>query len=203
MSNKIAIRSTLAMREAVRIFRGSRFVGVAAVIAVSVMAANIVAFRLGGSAAAEDSHAEKALDLNPVSLAGRWSGSYYGYARGGEGQDCSEADCKLTYDIVACKEGWCGIAVKSGSSCGAVALHLTAEPKTGDHMMRGSLEIAKGAAPYAVAAWRNVDKDTGVIDLHFIGNTGAELLLFRRSYPFEASLTRSGDAVCTLDKTTS
>lgn len=145
----------------------------------------------------------KALDLNPISLAGRWTGQYYGFGRSGEGPDCSDNACKLTYDIVACKEGWCGISVKSDNSCGLLALHLAAEAKTGERMFTGNLEIAKGAASYAVGAWRNIDKDSGAINLHFIGNTGAELLLFRRSYPFEADLTRSGDAICTLDKATS
>jgi hypothetical protein len=173
------------------------------VIAVSVMAMEVIASPLGGSAAAEESGVTKAVDLNAVSLAGRWAGEYYGFGRSGDGSECSDAGCKLTYDIVACKEGWCGIAVKADNSCGAVALHLADEPKDGDRMLRGSLEIAKGAALYAVAAWPNIDKDNGVRSLHFVGNTGSELLLFRRSYPFEANLTRSGKAECALDKTTS
>ena len=184
--------------------RGSRVLGTAAVvIAASVMAVSMIASRLGGSAAAEEA-ITKAPDLKPISLAGRWTGQYYGFGHSGEDTDCSDSGCKLTYDIVACKEGWCGISVQADNSCGAKALHLSANPQQdGGPMFQGRLEIAKGAAPYAVGTWPSVDKDTGAVSLHLIGNTGAELLLFRRSYPFDATLTRSGDAVCTLDKTTS
>ncbi len=167
------------------------------------MAMSMIAFRFGVSAAADESTAAKAAEGAPISLAGRWMGQYYGYGRSGDAQGCGDAGCALTFDIVACKEGWCGISVKDDKSCGAVGLHLAVDPKMGERVFLGKLELAKGAAPYAVQAWHDTEKESGDVNLHFVGNTGSELLLFRRSYPFEASLTRSGDATCTLDKATS
>ncbi|MET0406826.1 MAG: hypothetical protein ABW006_00510 [Hyphomicrobium sp.] len=164
---------------------------------------NVIAIRFGVSAAADESPKADAATTQPISLAGRWTGQYYGYGRGGDGPNCGDTGCGLTYDIVACKDGWCGISVKTDHSCGAAGLHLAAQPTEGDHVFKGRLELAKGAAPYAVQAWHDANNATGAADLHFVGNTGSELLLFRRSYPFEANLTRSGDAICTLDKATS
>jgi hypothetical protein len=145
----------------------------------------------------------KVAAITPVSLAGRWTGHYYGYGRAGDEQGCGDEGCGMTYDIVACKEGWCGIAVKDDKSCGAVGVHLATDTSDGDSAFKGKLELAKGAAPYAVKAWYQADKDSNTVQLHFLGDTGPELLMFRRSYPFEANLARSGDATCTLDKATS
>jgi hypothetical protein len=167
------------------------------------MAMGMIAFRFGVSAAADESTVAKAVAGTPISIAGRWTGNSYGYGRRAGAQDCGDTGCGMTYDIVACKEGWCGISVKNDKSCGAVGLHLAADRKVGEGVFKGELEPAKGAAPYAVEAWYGADKDSGAIGLHFVGNTGAELLLFRRSYPFEADMTRAGDATCTLDKATS
>ncbi|MFA5958346.1 hypothetical protein [Hyphomicrobium sp.] len=161
----------------------------------------MIAFRFGGSAAADESPGVK--DVTPISLAGRWTGSYYGYGRSRDGQDCGDSGCRMMFDIVACKDGWCGIAVKTDKSCGAVGLHLAADAKAGEKVFDGQLELAKGAAPYVVQAWHNTDKETGITEMHFVGDTGTKLLMIRRSYPFEATLTRAGDATCTLDKATS
>jgi hypothetical protein len=171
-------------------------------IAVSVISAAIIAVGFGGSAAAED-NATKVAPAAAVSLAGRWTGHYYGYGRAGEERGCGDEGCGLTYDIVACKQGWCGIAVKNDKSCGAIGVHLAADAKDGENVFKGKLELAKGAAPYAVEAWISPDKDSKVVQMHFLGDTGPELLMFRRSYPFEANLARIGDATCTLDKATS
>ncbi|MFT3730840.1 MAG: hypothetical protein QM780_05340 [Hyphomicrobium sp.] len=170
---------------------------------LSVMAMGMMAIRFGGSAAADESRAANVV-ATPVSLAGRWVGQYYGYGRSSDEKGCGETGCRMTFDVVACKDGWCGIAIKDDKSCGAIGLHLAAaDAKTGEHIFTGRLEIAKGAAPYVVQAWHDADKETGAVELHFVGDTGSELLMYRRSYPFEATLARSGDAVCTLDKATS
>ena len=173
------------------------------VIAVSVISAGIMAVGFGGSAAADDTSSAKIAEVTPISLAGRWAGHYYGYGRPGDTQGCDDGGCALTYDIVACKEGWCGIAVKDDKSCGTVGVRLAADAKEGDSAFKGKLELAKGAAPYAVEAWFGAAKDSNTVQLHFLGDTGPELLMFRRSYPFEANLARAGDATCTLDKATS
>jgi hypothetical protein len=172
------------------------------VIIVSVISASIIAAGFGSSTAAGNS-SPKVAEATPVSLAGRWIGHYYGYGRRGDGGGCGDDGCALTYDIVACKEGWCGIAVKDGKTCGAVGVHLTADATQGENAFKGKLELAKGAAAYAVEAFYRIDKASNAVDLHFLGDTGPELLMFRRSYPFEATLARAGDTTCTLGKATS
>jgi hypothetical protein len=137
-----------------------------------------------------------------IVLAGRWSGRYYGYGRQGSRTDCADTGCTLTYDIVACRDGWCGIAVKDDKTCGSVGVRLSADAaKEGSDAFKGKLELAKGSAPYTVEAWYRAEE--GASNLHFLGDTGPELLLMRRSFPFEADLARTGDATCTLDKATS
>ena len=174
------------------------------VVAISVIAAGIMTLGFGGSAAADEAVATKAGESAvPVSLAGRWVGRYYGYGRGKDVQDCGADGCGLTYDIVACKEGWCGIAIKDDKSCGAVAVHLAADAKEGDAAFKGKLELAKGAAPYTVEAWYSADAETKAVQLHLLGDTGPELMLFRRSFPLEATFERAGDATCNIDKATS
>jgi hypothetical protein len=179
---------------------------VGAVITVSVIAGGIFAASFGGSAAAGDAVDVKAAPTEPaIVLAGRWSGEHYGYGRAGVGKgNCAETGCSLTYDIVACKEGWCGIAVNDDKSCGAVGVRLTADAErqgTDEKAFKGKLELTKGAAPYAVEAWFRNDDDKPTMRL--LGDTGGELLLYRRSYPLEANFERIGEAICTLDKATS
>lgn len=187
-----ALRGAFAARAAV------------AVITASVITAGIIASSFGGSAAAGDNPEIKTAALQPVSLAGRWSGSHYGYGRGADRESCSAEGCKLTYDIVACKQGWCGIAVNDDKTCGAIGVRLTADTKSPEpNTFDGKLELAKGSAAYTVKAWFYADKDSGTVQIRLLGDTGPELLLMRRSFPFEADLARTGDATCTLDKATS
>jgi hypothetical protein len=173
---------------------------VAAVITVAVIASGIIASSLGGSAAAEDGNNANVAQ-HSISLAGRWSGPHYGYGRQGSSEHCA-AGCALTYDIVACKDGWCGIAVNADKTCGRIGVRLAADAKSeGGIEFNGKLELTKGSAPYTVKAWYRADD--GRIGLHVLGDTGPELLLMRRSFPFQADLARTGDATCTLDKATS
>ena len=165
------------------------------------MASAIIASSFGGSAAAETSDEAKSA-LAPVSLAGRWSGRRYGYGQSGGEGDCGSG-CVLVYDFVACKEGWCGIAVKNDKTCGTIGVRLAANAAVdkGGGTYKGQLVLAKGSAPYAVEVWYSSDE--GAAKLHFLGDTGAELRIMRRSFPFEAELARTGDATCTLEKATS
>lgn len=175
---------------------------VGAVGAALVMAAMIASSFVVTAAADEEAEVKAA--IQPLSLAGRWSGSHFGFGRRGDSQTCAENGCKLTYDIVACKEGWCGIAINDDKSCGSVGMRLAFDAKrVGGGAFKGRIELAKGAAPYTVAAWYHADQDSGTRQLHFLGDTGPELLLMRRSFPFEANLERVGEATCTLDKATS
>ncbi len=163
--------------------------------------------------------------LAPVNLAGRWSGPRYSHNLiAVDAVTCGDKRCELTYDIVACPEGWCGIAVTDATPCGAVGLKLSTEhPKNRPNAFMGKLELAKGSAPYTVEAWHHsgaasdspasIPASAGRPDavaeadakatLNFVGDTGPELLLMRRSFPFHAELARIGDAQCTLEKATS
>jgi hypothetical protein len=164
----------------------------------------MIASSFGGRAAADDNPQIKTATLQPVSLAGRWSGSHYGYGHAASSGNCGAEGCNLTYDIVGCKEGWCGIVVNADKTCGAIGVRLAADTKGAEpNAFDGKLELAKGTAAYTVKAWFHADKDSGTVQLSFLGDTGPELLLMRRSFPFEANLARTGDAVCTLDKATS
>jgi hypothetical protein len=169
---------------------------------MSVITGVTIALGYGGSTAASAGDGGAAAALKDQSLAGRWTGHSYGYGRQAGG-DCGDDGCNLTYDIVACKDGWCGIRVTDGKTCGAVGLHLAVNtsPQPGAGF-KGKLELAKGSAPYTVGAWYDASEDGGP-HLHFLGDTGPELILMRRSFPFEADLARTGDPVCKLDKATS
>ena len=134
-------------------------------------------------------------------IAGRWTGNHYSY--GAARAKCSGSSCKLTIDVSACADGWCGVLVKDGGACSSLAMKV----KTGsgkDNYLRfdGKLELDPKAASYTVQAtlWRD---ETGKPHLDFIGDTGPELMFMRRSFPFQARLARTGDAACTSDKATS
>lgn len=196
MSSEIVKRRTISFAPCAR--SAATLVSIS-VIALSVMTTGMVAFRFGGSAAANEI---VRANSEPISLAGRWIGTY---GRGGfsDERGCGTQGCKFAYDIVACKDGWCGILLKPEMSCGDVGLHLTAEAAEGNRAFDGRLEITKGAAPFFVQAWRSVKEESRETQLHLVGSTEPKLLLFRRSFPFEARLTRSGEALCPLPQTTS
>lgn len=115
----------------------------------------------------------------------------------------------MTYDIVACDGGWCGIAVTSETPCGAIGLHLAASKDSGrPTSFDGRLELAKGSAPFVIRAWYSGGRTAeGTQEtaphLGMVGDTGTELLMMRRSFPFHGDLVRTGAAVCTLEKATS
>lgn len=175
--------------------------GVTLAMALSMWAAR-------GANAADDAaaaeHAEAAL-ATPIVLAGRWSGPHYGAASRKSRGDCGSGPCTLTYDVVACGADWCGIAVGKDDACGAVAMKLSAggDPAR-PNAFKGNLELAKGSDAYVVEAWwRATPEEGGKPYLSLIGDTGPELMMFRRSFPFSAELGRAGDAKCALEKPTS
>jgi hypothetical protein len=175
-----------------------------------------------GVIAAEPDAKSKHAEIVPINLAGRWSGNHYANTmrapilRGdpstiGDPSPAAVAQKvkTLTYDIVACGDAWCGIAVTDEATCGAVALKLARDPKSGrGNAFRGKLELAKGSAPYVVEAWYSApDTKTGEgsekAHLNFVGDTGGELLMMRRSFPFQAEIARVGEPTCTMEKSTS
>lgn len=194
--------------------------------ALAILMTAMLAAPDGFSAAAGDKTADAASDATakspgtaPIVLAGRWSGPRHGYAmrRPVGGQDsksddsgCKGNQCTLTYDIVACPDGWCGIAVSDATPCGAIGVRM--KPDTGPNRRNafaGKLELAKGSAPYTVEAWYSAPGSTAgegreLARLHFVGDTGdGGMLMMRRSFPFQAELTRISDAKCTLEQATS
>lgn len=199
---RIAMRAISRLGLPARTFRsGKARVAAGVVIVASVMAFAIIASSFGSSAAAETSEEAKSAPVARISLAGRWSGKRYGYGRGDEEGDCGSG-CTLAYDFVACKEGWCGIAVNDDKTCGAIGVRLASNASgNGGGAFKGQLVLVKGSAAYAVEAWYRTDD--GITKLHFLGDTGPELRIMRRSFPFEADLARTGEATCTLEKATS
>lgn len=164
-----------------------------------------------GAIAADTSDSVKSATATPINLAGRWTGRHYGFAskRILKGEEAAPARSTLTYDIVACGDDWCGIRVTDETPCGAVTLKMARDPKSGrGNAFNGKLELAKGSAPYVVEAWYSApDTKAGEgsdkAHLNFVGDTGGELLMMRRSFPFQAEIARVGEPVCTLEKATS
>ncbi len=181
--------------------------GLFAGLAVIVMA---VTLACGGDVIAAERPAGgdasvRTVAFSPVDLSGRWTGPRYSHNLiASDPKACGDKRCELTYDIVACPDGWCGIAVTDAAPCGAIGLRLAADhPKGRPNAFTGKLELAKGSAPYTVEAWHHVAEGSAKATLNFVGDTGPELLLMRRSFPFHAELARAGDASCTLEKATS
>jgi hypothetical protein len=112
---------------------------------------------------------------------------------------CGEKGCTLTLDIVACGDGWCGITVDDQGACGAKSMQLSPMPEEPNGFL-GRLSLAAGADDYAVQViWRDPEPGQPAV-LYISGNTGPEFMMFRRSFPLEARLARSGDVVCKPEK---
>ena len=151
-----------------------------------------------GSRKAEAHRAEVA--IAPAEIAGRWTGHYYGH--GSHRTECAGSSCTITLDISACATGWCGVRVKDDGGCGGIAMTvITAEARPNAQKFTGKLDLVPGADPYAIEAtlWKSGEEQPKRF-INMIGDTGPELRFMRRSFPFEAALSRSGDATCVNDK---
>ncbi len=130
-------------------------------------------------------------------IGGRWSGKPR--ILSADASRCGPEGCTLTLDIVACAEGWCGIDVTKDQTCGGKALQLT--PMKDERLgFTGKLTLADGTQAYVVETVLREGENGQPPRLNFVGDTGPELMIFRRSFPFSAQLARTGDAVCKLDK---
>jgi hypothetical protein len=140
-------------------------------------------------------HAYAAPSLTDIG--GRWSGTPR--IMSADKSRCGPEGCTLTLDIVACADGWCGIDVTKEKTCGGKALQLSPmkEERLG---FTGKLTLAEGTQAYVVETVLRESERGQPPQLHFVGDTGPELMMFRRSFPFQAQLARTGDAVCKLDK---
>ena len=134
-------------------------------------------------------------ELGPSDLAGRWVSS-----KAGTKEACGDAGCQLAYDLVPCGTGWCGIEVKDGKACGRTALRLDAGASAQVGIdFSGSFERVAATQPYIVKA-RLYAQPRGATPVRLMlfvqGSTDGNFQPFRRTYPMQMLLTRSGDAVC-------
>jgi hypothetical protein len=139
-------------------------------------------------------------DLKPMQIAGRWTGETYTEKTGGP--------LSLTLDIVPCGNAWCGIKIEAGDKCGGTALKVEsveplADSQSDSLQFNGSLELAAGTEPYVVQAWLVPPQENSGLSLQLTGDTGGEYRAYRRSFPFEAQMVRTQDAVCHAPQTVS
>lgn len=134
-------------------------------------------------------------------IGGRWAGQPMGYLD--PAKVCGVKGCELTLDIVRCADKWCGIRVETSNACGGVALSLTPHAVTDPEVtpvFDGKLELADGTQPYVIEAVLRAGTDGARTQLTMVGDTGPELMLMRRSFPFRAVMARIGDAECKMDQ---
>lgn len=178
--------------------RCNRIVSSFAALCVLAAAGSVLA--TGGSALAGDAPVPAEETSGSADLSGRWQGRSYELSR--READCSGTRCLLTLDVMKCTTGWCGVEVLDGDKrCGATALKLdggTSAAGSTVPVYRGTLEMAKGTEPYVVEVYvvpggREGSPDR---DLQIAGDTGGEFRMFRRSFPFNATLARAGEPTC-------
>ncbi len=129
------------------------------------------------------------------SLAGRWSGQPYAIQN--DATRCENGDCKLVLDIVACTGGWCAIEVDTKNACAAEVMQLKTHSDTKrKDAFEGKLSLGTGTQEYVVDANVQPAEEGRPATLEIVGDTGPEFRWFRRSFPFHATLTHVGDAVC-------
>ena len=132
--------------------------------------------------------------VRAADIAGRWQGESY----------ANEGGATLTLDIVACGAGWCGIKVGAGDACGGTALKVDAGAPEGENVLFvGTLELAHGTEPYTVHTTLMPASEDSPIALQITGDTGGQFRVFRRSFPFEAHMARTREAVCRVPQTVS
>jgi hypothetical protein len=174
---------------------------------VSSFAVLCVLATAGVALANEPGAADKAGAGAPaaIDLAGRWEGRSYELAR--RVADCSDERCMLVLDIARCQNGWCGVEViGTERRCGATALKLDGGQATAgtSTLFKGKLELAKGTEPYVIEVYLMPGGgDDPKTELQITGDTGGEFRMFRRSFPYNATLVRSGDAHCRPESTVS
>jgi hypothetical protein len=152
--------------------------------------------------AAGPSRAE--MEIAASNLAGRWV-----VASGFGSKQCSEPGCRPTYDLAPCGDGWCGIEVKEGKTCGRTAFRLDAGTPGNSAQygieFAGSYDRAEGTQPYVIRAnlYASPAPQLPVpqFRLSVRGNTGGDFQPFRRTFPLYMVLSREGDALCTQPKT--
>jgi hypothetical protein len=112
----------------------------------------------------------------------------------------------LTLDIVACGADWCGTRIDDQGGCAGTALRLSLAPKQPQDRsaasFKGQLEVVKGSSPYYVEAWSEGLGADARPTLRMVGDTGGEIRVLRRTFPFSANLVRTDKAHCLADAKT-
>jgi hypothetical protein len=135
-----------------------------------------------------------ASDLKATDIAGRWQGNTWS----------AEAGSQLTLDIVACASGWCGVRVAANDACAGTALKVGAGTiEENSARFEGTLELAPGTEPYTVHVAIFPPEQGQALAMQITGDTGGQFRAYRRSFPFEAQMARTGDAVCKVPETVS
>jgi hypothetical protein len=135
-----------------------------------------------------------AAELKAADIAGRWQGQSYAREKGS----------MLTLDIVACGAGWCGVRVAENATCAGTALKLGAGVVDENNaQFEGTLELAAGTEPYTVHATIFPPEEGQPLAMQITGDTGGQFRAYRRSFPFEAAMARTQDAVCKPPQTVS
>jgi hypothetical protein len=172
-----------------------------------VLAAAALVLPLSGAALAADAAADQGGAAPPaaVDLSGRWEGRSFELSR--RAADCTGDRCQLVVDIAPCQTGWCGVEVIGAEQrCGATALKLDGGQVAGgtSTLFKGKLELAQGTEPYVVEVYLVPPRgDDPKAELQITGDTGGEFRMFRRSFPYNATLVRAGDAICRPETTVS
>jgi hypothetical protein len=133
--------------------------------------------------------------LAAPSIAGRWSGTPFPIRN--DATRCDGAECKLVLDIVACGTGWCGIEVTRDNACAGEAMQLkTHSDAQRRNAFEGKLSLGKDTQAYVIEASVEPAEEDRPASLEIVGDTGSEFRMFRRSFPFHATLARVGEAAC-------
>jgi len=105
----------------------------------------------------------------------------------------------LTLDLSRCGDGWCGIEVTAGGSCGRTVLRAFNDP---DGLITGQLQVDVQTHPYTIGMHlfrRNPnDPETLMIRGHTRGSL-AQFDGWRRIYRYMVEFARVGDAACRHD----
>lgn len=159
-------------------------------------------------------------------LSGRWTGWRRGFGVTVNGKGCGQFGCTITYDISACGNDWCGVRVDYDGACMTAHMKLSARHADGAaagapqvNRFAGHLELAANADAFVIEARYLAPSQPALAGsgtlarepvaatargtaarLSMIGDTGPELMMFRRSFPFHAELTLAGPARCTAQK---
>lgn len=136
-------------------------------------------------------------------ISGRWQGHFHAF--GAKRASCTGPECNImTLDVGRCGAAWCGVVINKDGGCGATALRLDGPKVEGSELaFEGSLKLAEGAEPYTVRATGFARGGDPAATLWLIGDTGGSLRFMRRTFPFEARLSRQGEPVCKGEQKTS